>query len=128
MIRESQTCIANGVVEVASTAVSLISVATFPDVAKWKDAVRSILPGLGCRLPGVLEECLDVVASKTFDSSDGVTGQLASAHHAVDCHRSQLQQVGQLPDSVELRLIVFPRSYSLHLVFLIVAVPQDAAR
>ena len=80
--------------------------------------VRLLLAGFGRRLPRILEERLNVAASKPLDSSDRVTGQLASSYHAVDSHRRQLQQFSQLTDGVKLRLVVVSRSCSLHQYFL----------
>src|SRR5258705_4939295 len=51
---------------------------------------------------------------KAFDSSDSVTGQLAAPDHAIDSHRRELQQISELPDSIELLLGVVLRTRSWH--------------
>jgi hypothetical protein len=68
------------------------------------------LSSFGSRLPGIFEECLHVSAAKTLDSPDRMTGKLTPSDHSVYRHRRQLQQVGELADGVEFRLVLIIRA------------------
>ena len=68
----------------------------------------------GDRPSGFLQKGFDVATSEAFDSPDRVTRQFAPADHPVDGHRRQLQQFGELSDSIEFRLGVVSQSRSWH--------------
>ncbi len=66
------------------------------------------LAGFQPWLPGIFEKSLHVVTAKAFYSPDRVTRQFASSDHAVDGHRRELQQVGELANGIEFGLgVVF---------------------
>ena len=62
------------------------------------------LVGFRCRLSGIFEKRLHIVAAKAFYSPDRVTCQFASSDHPVDGHRRELEQIGELAHGVEFRL------------------------
>jgi hypothetical protein len=77
---------------------------------------NQVVVGLSRGRPsGFLQKGFDVTASKTLDSPDRMTGQLASSDHPVDGHRRQLQQLSKLPDGIEFRRVVVSQSRSWHL-------------